>query len=106
MKSKRLRVRWPRILTALLCLAIPGLFLLNAWEGYRYGSLSDQVADLEQRQKELLERNRSDIAQIAYETSPERVAEKAGQGLGLAPADPSNVTRVQVGAALARGQLA
>jgi hypothetical protein len=88
----------------LLCLAIPGLFLLNAWEGYRYGSLADQVAELEQRQKDLLEKNRSTIAQIAFETSPERVAEKAGKSLSLAPADASNVTRVRVAGVSAEGQ--
>ncbi|MGA2639905.1 MAG: hypothetical protein ABSG21_03255 [Spirochaetia bacterium] len=85
-----------KILTAALCLAVPGLFFLNAWQGYRFNALSDQVAALEKQQKELLEANRDTIGQIAYETSPERVAEKA-RALGLVPADPSTVTRLQVG---------
>jgi len=85
-----------RILTAALCLAVPGLFFLNAWQGYRFNSLAEQVAALEKEQKELLEANRDTIGQIAYETSAERVAEKAA-ALGLVPADPSAVTRLQVG---------
>ena len=59
------RLKW-----AMLCLAIPGLFFLNAWEGYRYNDLSDRVGALEKQQQDLLEKNRAAIAQIAYETSP------------------------------------
>ncbi len=84
-----------RILTAILCLAVPGLFFLNAWQGYRYNTLADQIAALEKQQKDLLEANRDTIGQIAYESSPERIAEKAA-ALGLAKPDPAGVTRLQV----------
>jgi cell division protein FtsL len=83
-----------KILTAVLCLAVPGLFFLNAWQGYRTNTLSQQVDDLEQKQKELLSANRDIIGQIAYETSPERLAEKAA-GLGLVTPDEASVTRLQ-----------
>ncbi len=86
-----------RILTAVLCLAVPGLLLLNAWEGYRYNALSDEVAALEARQAELLEANRDAIGQIAFESSAERVEAKAAP-LGLKPIDPSAVLRLRVGA--------
>ncbi len=91
-----------RVLTAVFCLAVPGLFFLNAWQGYRFNALSDQVAALEKQQKELLEGNRDTIGQIAYETSAERVAEKAA-ALGLAKPGQSAVTRLQVGAEPAGG---
>jgi hypothetical protein len=84
-----------RMLSALVCLAVAGLFILNAWEGYRYDTLSREVAALEARQNQLLEANRDAIGQIAYETSPDRVAEKAA-GLGLVPADPLSVIRLRV----------
>jgi hypothetical protein len=84
-----------RIVTAVLCLAIPGLLLLNSWEGYRYNTMADEVAALEARQAELLEANRDAIGQIAYEGSAERVGEKAA-ALGLKPADPSAITRLRV----------
>ena len=101
-----------KILTAVLCLAVPGLFFLNAWQGFRTNTLADRVSDLERQQKELLSANRDIIGQIAYETSPERVAQKA-VGLGLVPggdsaagggpgadtaAGSAPVTRLQVGA--------
>jgi hypothetical protein len=84
-----------RILTAILCLAVPGLFFLNAWEGWRCNVLADRIAALEKQQKELLEANRDTIGQIAYEGSPERIAEKAA-ALGLLKPDPAGVTRLQV----------
>jgi hypothetical protein len=73
-----------KILTAVLCLALPGLFFLNAWQGFRTSMMADRVADLERQQAELLSANRDVIGQIAYETSPERVAQKAAR-LGLVP---------------------
>jgi hypothetical protein len=94
-----------RIMWALLCLAIPGLFFLNAWEGYRYNDLSDRVGALEKQQKDLLEKNRDAIAQIAYESSPERVGQKAALIQGLKPLDQSAITRLQVDA-VAQGESA
>ena len=83
-----------KTLTAVLCLAVPGLLFLNAWEGYRFNALTDEVAALEKQQKELLESNRDAIGQIAYESSPDRVAQKAAI-LGLVPVDPAAMTRLQ-----------
>ena len=83
-----------KILTAVLCLAVPGLFFLNAWQGYRSNTMSDRIDTLEAQQRDLLAANRDIIGQIAYETSPLRVAQKAA-GLGLVPIDPSRETRLQ-----------
>jgi hypothetical protein len=82
-----------RVLTALLCLTIPGLLLLNAWQGYRFNALSEDVAALEARQTALLDANRDAIGQIAYETSPARVQERAA-ALGLVPLADEAATRV------------
>jgi ABC-type phosphate transport system auxiliary subunit len=84
-----------RVLTAILCLLVPGILFLNAWQGYRYNSLSDSVASLEKQQKDLLESNRDVIGQIAFERSPTRVAQKAAT-LGLTLPGASSVTRLQV----------
>jgi hypothetical protein len=92
-----------RIMWAALCLAIPGLLFLNAWQGFRYNDLSDRVGELEKQQKDLLEKNRDAIAQIAYETSPERIAQKAALIDGLIPLNQSAITRLQVDAP-ARGE--
>ena len=88
-----------RVLAAVICLAVPGVLFLNAWEGYRYDDLANQVAALEKQQKDLLDANRDAIAQIAYESSPERVEQKAAGIQGLKPLPQSAITRLHVGAA-------
>ncbi len=95
MKPTRDRGVVKRLFTAFLCLAVPALLILNSWQGWRYNALSAEVAALEARQDELLEANRDAIGQIAYESSPARVAEKAA-ALGLVPADESLVTRLSI----------
>lgn len=77
----------------LLAIAVPGLLALNAWQGWRYHRLTEQVAALEQEQRRLLEANRNIIAAIAAERSAASVEERA-RALGLAPIDPSRLTRV------------
>jgi hypothetical protein len=84
-----------KIITAVLCLAVPALIFLNAWQGYRYSEMSARIAALEKEQKDLLSANRDIIGQIAYETSPERVEQKAA-ALGLVPADSPSGTAVRV----------
>jgi hypothetical protein len=78
------------------CLVLPGLLFLNAWQGYRYNDLADQVAALEKLQTATLDANRDIIAQIAFETSPARVEEKAAVAEPLKALDASSITRLQV----------
>jgi len=73
-----------KVVVVALCLAVPGLIFLNAWQGWRYSELTSRISDLERQQKDLLAANRDIIGQIAYETSPERVSQKAA-ALGLVP---------------------
>ncbi len=80
----------------LVALAVPGLIGLNAWQGWRYHQLADQISLLEEQQRRLLEANRNTIAAIAAEGSAARVEDRA-RGMGLVPIDPSRVTRVTTG---------
>ena len=85
-----------KVVIVALCLAVPALIFLNAWQGYRYSELASRISDLERQQKDLLAANRDTIGQIAYETSPERVALKAA-ALGLIPEGASApVTRLRL----------
>ncbi len=86
-----------KVLAVAMALLVPGLLFLNAWEGYRYHVLSDEVEGLEKQQKELLEANMAVIAEIAREQSPEKIEEKAISSLGLVPVDQERVTRLVVG---------
>jgi hypothetical protein len=84
--------RFARLVVAL---AVPGLLALNAWQGWRYQQLAEEVSTLEDEQRRLLEANRNAIAAIAAERSAAVVEERARE-LGLLPIDPSRVTRVPV----------
>jgi hypothetical protein len=85
-----------KLLGAAAAILVPGLMFLNAWQGWRYERLSDEVAALEDRQRELLESNRNAIAEIARERSTDNVERRARE-LGLVTADPSQVTNIIVG---------
>jgi hypothetical protein len=82
-----------RLARLALAVAVPGLLALNAWQGWRYHRLTEQVAVLEQEQRRLLEANRNIIAAIAAERSAANVSERA-RAMGLVPIDPSRLTRV------------
>jgi hypothetical protein len=84
----------------LVALAVPGLLALNAWQGWRYHRLSEEVVALEDVQRRLLEANRNAIAAIAAERSAAAVEERA-RAMGLVPIDPSRITRVPAGAGAA-----
>jgi hypothetical protein len=81
---------------AIVALAVPGLLALNAWQGWRYHRLAEEVASLEESQRKLLEANRNAIAAIAAERSAAAVEERA-RTMGLVPIDPSRVTQVPAG---------
>ena len=80
----------------LVALAVPGLLALNAWQGWRYHRLAEEVAALENEQRRLLEANRNAIAAIAAERSAASVEERA-RAMGLVPIDPSRVIRAPAG---------
>ena len=86
-----------KVVRALVALAVPGLLALNAWQGWRYHRLAEEVASLEEAQRRLLEANRNAIAAIAAERSSTAVEERA-RVMGLVPIDPSRVTHVPVAA--------
>jgi len=91
-----------KALRALVALAVPGLLALNAWQGWRYHRLAEEVASLEEVQRRLLEANRNAIAAIAAERSAAAVEERA-HAMGLVPIDPSRVTMVPLGTEVPRG---
>ena len=86
------------------CLVLPGLLFLNAWQGYRYNELADQVAALEKLQSATLDANRDVIAQIAFETSPARVAREGSGGGRTAESTGCILDHAFAGGASAKGR--
>jgi hypothetical protein len=85
-----------KILLLGFALAVPAMLFLNAWQGFKYHTLADQVSVLEKHQKDLIEQNMGVIARIERERSPQRIEERAAAEPGLTPIDQSRVTRVVV----------
>jgi hypothetical protein len=88
-----------KILLLGIALLVPAFLFLNAWQGYRYHVLSQEVASIEERQKSLLEGNIDVLSRIAFERSPLRIEERAASVPGLARVDSALATRVVVGGA-------
>lgn len=70
---------------------IPLLFFLNVWQSFRYSSLKREVAWLESVQRDLLEKNKRDIAGISVLESPARIEELARKNLQLVRPDAKDI---------------
>ncbi len=79
-------MRSVKLFLFLLALAVSALFAGNTWHGVRYERLQREVKNMEEEQKEWLERNKKLIAGLAVFSSPGRIEKLAGQ-LGLVQRD-------------------
>ncbi len=79
-------MRSVKLLLFLLVLVVSALFAGNTWHGVRYERLQREVKNMEEEQKEWLERNKKLIAGLAVFGSPVRI-EKLAEQLGLVRKD-------------------
>ena len=84
-----------RLLTVFVALVIPLAVLVTTWSGLHRHLLAEELRILEHEQTAWLERNKRLLASIAIYRSPQRIAELAGQELGLAPISAEHVTIVE-----------
>lgn len=84
-----------RLLTIFVALVIPLAVLMTTWSGLHRHLLAEELRTLEHEQTAWLERNKRLLASIAIYRSPQRIAELAGQELGLAPISAEHVTVVE-----------
>ena len=84
-----------RFVSGLILLSIPVLMMLQMLQAYRYVTVRDGMVDAEERQQDLLEKNRRLQAGIAVFDAPARIFRVADESLGLEPADPENVLQVR-----------
>lgn len=75
----------------LLVVLVPVLLFANVFQAYRYSMLEREVSDLEQRQHQLIERNKRAILAISVLTSPDRIGALAEEELGLMRLDPEDL---------------
>lgn len=81
-----------------LILIIPLLLFASVWQSYRYDRLSGEVAEMEQTQKELFEKNKKIVMGIEFLKSPFRIDKIAEEELELEKIDPERVIRIELGA--------
>lgn len=79
-----------KIALFLLTLSVPVLLFFSVYQVFRYQQLQDEVAELQEQQVELFERNKRMIANIAILSSPKRIARLADEILGLKQRDPKD----------------
>ncbi len=85
-----------RLLVFLLILIIPLLLFVSVWQSYRYDRLSGEVADLEQTQKEIFEKNKNIVMGIEFLKSPFRIDKIADEELELEKIRPDRIIRIEL----------
>ncbi|MDR1625261.1 MAG: septum formation initiator family protein [Spirochaetia bacterium] len=79
----RIPERLKKIGLAAAIALLPLLFCANVWQSFRYSSLKREIARLEAEQRDLLEKNKRNIAGISVLESPGRVDSLGREELGL-----------------------
>ncbi|MCL2067437.1 MAG: cell division protein FtsL [Treponema sp.] len=77
-------------------IAIPLMMGLCVWQSFRYQRLNLDVNRIEKTQAEFVERNKQLIADIAVQSSPERIEQIAVRELKLRRIRPEDVLQVRI----------
>ena len=85
-----------KFLFYLLVFTIPVFLGLTVWQSLRFSSLNREVIRLETVQRELIEKNKLFIAEIAKFSSSERIENVAVRDLGLSKVQPENVLQISI----------
>lgn len=84
--------RWYLLLLAII---LPVAVFLNVWQVFRYKQLENEIAALEDRQQELIEKNKRIIAGISVLQSPQRLEELATEELDLRKIEPGELIIIE-----------
>ena len=75
---------------------IPLLLALDAFQAHRYAKLKAELVKLENKQVELVEKNRKLISDISLLSSSDRIEEIAESELGMHKAKSEDIVRVEI----------
>ncbi|GHV45282.1 hypothetical protein AGMMS50268_00530 [Spirochaetia bacterium] len=84
------------LLLYFVCLTIPCLLGLVAWQSARYSALEREISRLETAQEEWVESNKRLIAGIAVLSSSERIENIARNDLNLVKIQPEDVLQIKI----------
>lgn len=77
-------------------IVLPIALFLNVWQSFRYETLERDVAQLEEKQRDMIEENKRLIAGIAVLRSPARIRSLAETELELEPGFPARTVYVRI----------
>ncbi len=84
------------ICVCLFALSVPGLLIVDGIHARKYTDLEKQVAELERKQRDLIEQNKKLITDISLLSSSDRIEEIAKDKLGMRQAESDEIVRVEM----------
>jgi cell division protein FtsL len=84
------------VLLILCALCIPILLLLNGFQASKYKELEDTVNELEEKQDDLIEKNKKLITEISILSNSDRIEKIAEEELGMREAKTEEIIRVEM----------
>ena len=80
----------------LIAILLPVAAFSNVWQVFRYKQLEKEISALEDRQQELIEKNKRLIAGISVLQSPQRLEKLATEELDLEKMEPGSLIRIRI----------
>jgi len=84
-----------RYFLLVLAFLLPAAAFVNVWQVHRYRQLEQEIARLEERQLEIIEKNRRLIAGMSVYQSPGRLEELAKEELELQKLEPGRLILIE-----------
>lgn len=95
-----MNVKWKKILQRvgvyLLALSVPVFLGLAAVQSRHYSKIEREIDELEEKQTELIESNKTYVTDISVLGSSERIEKIATEELGMRKADADEIVRVSI----------
>ena len=96
MSKKTISEKLHIILILLCAILIPAFLIVYSIQSRRYEILEQEVAELEKKQVELIEENKTLITNISILSNSNRIEKIAEEQLGMHKADSGEIVRVEM----------
>ena len=94
--KKRIKVVAKQMVIFFVAIAIPALLILHVFQSNYFYKNTDELNQLDEQQKDLLERNKQLISDISVLRSYERIEKIATEELDMHYADTDEIIRVKI----------
>ena len=87
---------WQKLGVYVIALTIPVFLGLAAVQSRHYSQIEKEITELEEKQNDLIEENKTYVTDISVLGSSERIEKVATEELGMRKADADEIVRVSV----------